>query len=166
MEVNILNGDNISSFVVQMAPVVLMPNSIHFFLEMVKAKVWDNTIFTHVNHLLYAVITNTEGVDKVNNLPEIKVSRLLHSEYSPDYLHHKYTIGFSGRPGGPEFYINTADNSIIHGPGGQHKDDVGDACFGKVIEGFDVIDQMVKKSHKALDNGFVETVIHSIVILQ
>jgi len=166
VEVKILNGDKISSFVVEMAPVELMPNSIHFFLEMVKANVWQNTVFTHVDHILYAVLTNTEGRHKVNNLPEIQASRLLHSEYSPDYPHYKYTIGFSGGLGAPEFYINTDDNRKIHGPGGQHKDDTGDACFGKVIKGFDVIDRMVKRTEKPFDSDFVETVIHSITILQ
>ena len=52
------------------------------------------------------------------------------------------------RPGGPSFYINVADNSRLHGPGGQGMSDVdevlgnnGDAdpSFGRLVSGFDVV---------------------------
>ena len=54
---------------------------------------------------------------------------------------------------GPSFYINTVDNSEIHGPGGQPTDDdVGsiggsrsgsaDPCFGRIVSGYDVIQRI------------------------
>lgn len=48
----------------------------------------------------------------------------------------------AGRPGGPDFYISTIDNTKNHGPGSQNKDakllDEADNCFAMLISGFDV----------------------------
>lgn len=59
--------------------------------------------------------------------------------------------------GGPNFYINTNDNTQIHGPGGQPPEDdiiaeaaaqAGTAvsrpepCFGRVVSGYDVIQRL------------------------
>jgi len=66
-------------------------------------------------------------------------------EYHADFPHVKYTVGFAGRPGGPDFYVSTVDNSRNHGPGGQsgYADPTeADPCFGKVVEGFDAVDRM------------------------
>lgn len=56
-------------------------------------------------------------------------------------------MGYPGRPGGPDFYINMRDNSFLHGPGGQvnHYSDMvidADPCFAKVVEGFDVVERI------------------------
>ena len=83
-------------------------------------------------------------------------------EYSPLYPHEKYTIGFAGRPhSGPEFYINLLNNTLDHGPveagyaklvleeeGGVVVDErvlEPDPCFGKVVEGFDVVDLVARR---------------------
>ena len=66
-------------------------------------------------------------------------------EYSEKYPHNKYTLGYAGRPGGPDFYISTQDNSKIHGPGGQdsYQDPTeADPCFARIIEGFNIVDRM------------------------
>lgn len=92
-------------------------------------------------------------------------------EYSPRYPHERYTIGFAGKPhSGPEFYINLLDNSLDHGTlegrkkkmnpevykawadevfgeGVEEVDMTGMEpypCFGKVIKGFDVVDEIAK----------------------
>ena len=65
-------------------------------------------------------------------------------EYDSDHPHEKYTLGFAGQ--GPTFYINTFDNTYIHGPGGQGHHLLprdADPCFGKVVEGHDVVDALV-----------------------
>lgn len=57
----------------------------------------------------------------------------------------KYTLGYAGRPGGPDFYISTRDNTDNHGPGGQgsYEDPTeADPCFAKVIDGFNIVDRM------------------------
>ena len=59
-------------------------------------------------------------------------------EYSPSYPHVTWTLGYTGRPGGPDFYINKVDNTQAHGPGGQYQhvlEEQGDPCFAKVVKG-------------------------------
>lgn len=83
-------------------------------------------------------------------------------EYHPEYPHEKYTIGFAGRPhSGPEFYINLMNNTLDHGPkeavmkkalggieDGDEEEEVDEAamepdpCFGKIVSGFEIIDQI------------------------
>ena len=55
----------------------------------------------------------------------------------------------AGRPGGPDFYVSTVDNTRNHGPGGQSSYAIAseaDPCFAKVISGFDAVDRMQKMS--------------------
>jgi len=174
LQFNLAFDTEIFSFVVEMAPMDLMPHSVNYFLEQIKAHVWDKTIFTYgVNHILFAKLQDAEGNQKRHLLSEIDLSSLAFPEYSRDYPHHKYTLGFSGRPGGPGFYINTDDNVIIHGPGGQahhalHEE--ADPCFGKVVEGHHVIDWMQERKKKSGGKGEnlneMYTVIESIRIIQ
>ena len=45
------------------------------------------------------------------------------------------------------FYINTLDNSVFHGPGGQTNaafPEDADACFAKLVSGSDLIDRMAR----------------------
>ena len=70
---------------------------------------------------------------------------VMFQEYSENFPHKKYTVGYAGRPGGPDFYISMKDNSKLHGPGGQtsYEDpSEADPCFAKVIEGTEVADRM------------------------
>jgi len=56
-------------------------------------------------------------------------------------------IFVQGRPGGPDWYVSTVDNTENHGPGGQSSYAIpgeADPCFGKVIQGFDAVDRMHK----------------------
>jgi len=166
--INLRIDDGIYSFIVEMAPLELMPHSVHFFMEMVKLQVWDNTIFTHNSkHILLAEPIDPEGNNKNDVFVENNISTLSFPEYSNDYPHSKYTLGFGGRPGGPGFYINTEDNRVIHGLGGQIEYDLSeeaDPCFAKVTEGTNVIDWMIKKHELEPVNSF--TVIDSIRIIR
>ncbi len=94
-------------------------------------------------------------------------------EYSIMYPHARYTIGYAGRPySGPEFYVNLMDNTLDHGTVEEREfrmgtrvyaawatdvfgeegrvDGAGAAtiepypCFGKVISGFDVVDEIAR----------------------
>ena len=51
-------------------------------------------------------------------------------------------------------YINIIDNTNNHGPGSQGSATEADGCFGKVLEGFDVIDR-IKKHPKTANMGFI-----------
>lgn len=137
-------------FTVQLAPLMKMPHSIHFFLDMVTAQVWDGTVFTHherVDHVMSSSPINfkTQKV-KVGHSHDLGWSNLGFPEYSQEIPHKKYTVGFADQ--GPTFYINTADNRMIHGPDGNQKHHrlPGDAdpCFGEVISGFDVVDKLME----------------------
>jgi len=167
VQFNIRVDDGFASFTVQLATLELMPHCVNYFLRMVDAKVWDNTVFNHgKSHILYSELTDIDGNDRHNQLKDANVpNQLSFPEYSTLYQHNKYTIGFSGRPGGPGFYINLHDNTHTHGPGGQiehtlHEE--ADPCFGVVVEGHDVIDLMETKNEKG--QGY--TAIDSIRIVK
>ena len=143
-------------------------------MEMVKTKVWDDSIFSHnSNHIVLAELKDSKGNNKRDIFVENNISTLSFPEYNTEYPHHKYTLGFGGRPGGPGFYINTEDNRDIHGPGGQlgyHLVEEADPCFAKVIEGRHVIDWMQLKhqkhpKHNPSSTKKLFTVIESIRII-
>jgi len=141
------------SFLVEMAPLELVPHSVNFFMQMVKTEIWDNTLFTNNEHVIVAQLQDGLGHDKEAAFAELGVSTLQFPEYSDQYPHDKYTLGFGGRPGGPGFYINTVDNSAYHGPGGQGHYDLledADSCFAKVIEGQHVIDMLVADAEHSM----------------
>jgi len=65
------------------------------------------------------------------------LEKLAFPDYSDEFPHQPWTLGFTGRPGGPDWYINKVDNSKGHGPGGQKQhalDEQGDSCFAIVSE--------------------------------
>jgi len=171
LQFNVLIDDSEFSFIVEMAPIDMMPHSVNYVLEMIKAKIWDNSVFTHrSNHILFAELRDDKGNDKRHLLSENNISTLSFPEYNTDYPHTKYTLGFSGRPGGPEFYINVEDNTSSHGPGGQahhamHEE--ADACFGRVIKGQHIVDWMQdrRKGHEGRLEE-ISTVIGSIRIIK
>ena len=122
------------TFIVEMAPLDEMPHSVYTFLHMIDNKLWDDTSFIHSSeHIILAMPRSPSG-DKHELLENSEGTSLLFQEYSEHFPHVKYTLGFSGRPGGPLFYISTEDNTSDHGPGGQddhilHEE--ADPCFGK-----------------------------------
>jgi hypothetical protein len=74
------------------------------------------------------------------------LASLFYPEYSPLFPHEKWTLGMTGRPGGPDWYINKQNNTVGHAPGGQSQfplaDMYGDPCFAKVIDGFDALEKV------------------------
>lgn len=142
-----LSAVDTRSFLVQLYPVEKLPHSIYFFLDLVTSHTWDDTVFLH--HMAHVMATApidyyTQKV-KHNHFYSLGWANLGFPEHSDDYKHDKYTLGFAGQ--GPTFYINTVDNSYIHGPGSQDHHLLpydADPCFGKVVEGFDVVDDIAK----------------------
>lgn len=146
--------------VIELAPLDLMPTAIYHFLEMIRWKLWDGCAFhRNAGHVVqagpvppYAGSTNTPS----NPTPrrafnQHKLLSIPFQEYSAEYPHVKYTIGLAGRPGGPDWYISTVDNTRNHGPGGQTSYKVvneADPCFGKVVKGFEVVDKLLKQPVK------------------
>ncbi len=134
-------------FTVELAPD--MPHSVYYFLNMVEDKLWDNTVFAHKwTHILQSVPIGPGGRNKRESMR----STLAYPEYSENFKHDKYTLGFAGRPGGPDFYINLIDNEDSHGPGRQAHSKVlndADPCFAKVVIGTEVIDELGRISVEA-----------------
>lgn len=152
------------NFVVELAPLEIMPHSVHFFLQQVVHGLWNNAWF-YLNgpHVLQGGpqaeedeeelwhLDHQEDDDRavaMKNFRDMDLEQLAFPEYSEKFPHVKWTLGFTGRPGGPDFYINKIDNRATHGPGGQHQhdlDEYGDPCFAKVVDGFDILDMMFKE---------------------
>ncbi len=161
----VLNGKKMF-FTVETAPNKLMPHSVYTFLMMVDQKVWDNTVFIHHwNHIIQASPMSPDGLEK----RDLIAYELGFPEYSDEYKHEKDTLGFSGRPGGPEFYINLIDNSNSHGPGKQdHSTELNDAdpCFAKLVIGKNALELMRKASADAMNKKDVSfTTIESVHIV-
>ena len=142
----------------------IMPHSVHIFLEMVSHKLWDNTVFWHhygTTHIVSAApIALATGEARHHHFQHFRLGGVSYAEYSDDFPHAKYTVGFAGH--GPGFFINTFDNSKTHAPGAQEHhdlDDEADPCFAKVISGFDVVDALHKRT--LLDTSQVEAQVWS-----
>lgn len=147
----ILEGSR-TFFTVETAPTLLMPHSILFFLDCVESGVWDDTVLLHrVEHVVQAAPFSISGDTKIDTLHK---KSLVFPEYSNDYPHKEFTLGFSGRPGGPEFYINTIDNDENHGPGGQEHHalvEEADPCFATVVVGHNVVSHLTELNRHAMN---------------
>jgi len=120
--------------VIELAPISLIPYSVYNFLEI--ARTWKNGAFhRNAGHVLQAIARSN-----------VKQS-MPFQEYSKEYPHKKYTVGYAGRPSGPEFYISIQNNSGAHGPGSQqqHNPYEADCIIGRVIQG--VEDGTVDRIH-------------------
>lgn len=142
-----LSASDTRSFVVELYSVDKLPHSLYFFLDLVAAHTWDDTVFLH--HMAHVMATApidyfTQKI-KHSHFYSLGWNSLGFPEHSDEFKHEKYTLGFAGQ--GPTFYINTVDNSYVHGQGSQNHHLLpydADPCFGKVVEGFDVVDDIAK----------------------
>jgi len=160
---HLINGQ-FSEFTIELHPLAHLPHSVHLFLEQVHHKLWDGCSFVvNAPHILQAGAhpgkRNGDSFDdKMVPFAEAKLDILSYQEYNEEFPHKQWTVGFAGRPGGPDFYINKIDNTLNHGPGGQEHHDLheeADPCFGKVVDGFDTIQRLIQEPHNNAAMGFV-----------
>jgi len=152
-EVKSREGRKPGKFTVRMAPLSMVPHAVETFLDMVTSKIWDNTILyshhTQTHVIGAAPVAYGTFKSKDHELETLGFIGVSFPEYSKDFPHKKYSVGFSGT--GPNFYINSMDNEDHHGPGGQqHHELEGDAdpCFGEIIQGQGVMVDMQFGRHK------------------
>lgn len=73
---------------------------------------------------------------RTKEFQDMGLDSLAFPDYHRDFPHRPWTVGFTGRPGGPDWYINKVDNTQAHGPGGQPHHTLheqGDSCFGTIV---------------------------------
>ncbi|KAL7529841.1 hypothetical protein ACHAXR_003190, partial [Thalassiosira sp. AJA248-18] len=112
------------------------------FLEI--ARTWKKGAFhRNAGHVLQAIAKS----DITERMP--------FQEYSKEYPHKKGTLGYAGRPSGPEFYVSIQDNTRAHGPGSQqqHNPHEADCIIGTVIQGME--DGTVDRIHKMPGKEFL-----------
>lgn len=149
-EMNLSEEDRYGRMVIELASIDEMPHTVHMFLEQVSRQLFDGCSFhRNANHVIQAGPANSFKSDPNINyhrrFNDAGYASVVFQEYSEKYPHERYTLGYAGRPGGPDFYISMQDNSKLHGPGGQgsYEDPTeADPCFGKIIDGHHIADRI------------------------
>lgn len=147
-----LRGE-ISSFVIELAPISEMPYAVYHFLQMVDQNLWDGlslmlngaTNENNNNHWLASPMLmdprhgqpSWEG----QRFENANLTHMAFTEHSPTYPppgKFQYSVAFSGHPGGPTFYIR-----LDHDSPEEHITDIHQqsTTFGLVVEGMDMLHQ-------------------------
>lgn len=156
-----LNPEERGTFTVELAPLSMLPHANHLFLEQVYHELWDNTWF-YLNgpHVLQAGPQDWEDEESgqsMSRFTETRLEKLSFPEYHEEFPHEPWTLGFTGRPGGPDWYINKADNTRPHGPGGQYQHDLeeqADSCFAKIVDGKDTLQRIFRAETYPRDSEY------------
>mmetsp|Transcript_28872 Transcript_28872/g.53310 ORF Transcript_28872/g.53310 Transcript_28872/m.53310 type:complete len:290 (+) Transcript_28872:68-937(+) len=135
---------------IELAPLDMMPHSVHTFLEQVHQGSWDGTAFdVHAGHVLMASSSSSSPNTEEDHHHQAPTPTVMIPEYNARYPHDKYTIAFPGSqtPSSPsqDFYINLQPNTIHHSPrietlekgtGGRNTEVYveGEPCFGKIVD--------------------------------
>ena len=143
-------------FIIELAPIDLMPHSVHLFLSQIAEGYWSHgtpAIVINPGHVLQACphpclesasLGGKYSGDPYFDMKKTGIDAVSFQEYSPKYPHEKYTIGLAGRPhSGPEFYVNLVNNTLDHGPAAQRKKELGDRYSNYVKDMFGDVDDKV-----------------------
>ena len=143
-----------SSFVIELAPLSEMPHAVYHFLKMVDQNLWDG-LSLMLGKGTASSITSEATADywvsqpmimdkshghnswEIQRFEAANLTHLAFTEHSTNYPapgKYKYSVAFSGHPGGPSFYIrmDDAEESAIH----VHQQP---STFGTVVEGMEVL---------------------------
>jgi len=132
---------------VDLGPLDHVPYSVFLITEV--ARVFSRGAFhRNAGHVIQALVRESR-------------KGMAFQEYSPEYPHIQYSMGYCGRPGGPGFYISMVDNTKNHGPGSQgSKTGEADGCFGRLAdqESIEVAKQMLKYLKEGVGkSGFISS---------
>lgn len=136
-----------NTFVIETAPLNLMPHAIDHFLQMIEQKMWDGLTMVHRyigSHVIHSssLVTETGEQDDIR-FKKANLTHLAFAEHSPEYPIEMYSVAFEGRPGGPGFYVNMDSKFTTQ------EVDASESCFGKVVEGRGILDNIMKQHRKA-----------------
>jgi len=140
------------NILLKLAPLDIMSHTIQIFMNLIEDKLYvGGTFLLARDHILVAGPIDVFDPENNQRLEEQMVEEgyfpdgaLMFQQYTPEFPHKKYTVGFSSG-GGPLFYINIEDNMEAHGPRHvESEGDVeGDPVFATMVEGFDVIQKIL-----------------------
>lgn len=154
-------------FVIELASVNDMPHTVHYFLQMVESGVWPGLTlmgsgqdetgnFRHVTTTPMELdLQHGHHSWAGQRFTDKNLTHLAFSEkgpFSPSEIKKKYTLAFSGHPGGPNFYIRSGEDT-----------EDSQATFGFVVEGTEVFDDILGGRGKS---GLRMLIIQSIVYLR
>ena len=165
------------TLLLDMAPLELMPVAVNLFLQQVHHGLWDGCTFAaSPGHILQAgpnvPVPGGGGgyahdVALLGRFRDARLESMPFQEYHDGYPHERHTVGFSGRPGGPDFYINKINNTINHGPGGQEQHDLheeADSCFARLgAGGEEMMEKLNRIPTYQLDH--TDFLMHPVVII-
>ncbi len=88
-----------------------MPYTVNFFLSQVSLGLFNGCSFhRNAHHVVQGgPVANhlSHGTNLYKGFKSAGLESVSFQEYSPDFPHVKYTLGYAGRPGGPDFYVST-----------------------------------------------------------
>ena len=119
-----------------------MPHAVHHFLRMVDLQLWNNLSLIHGQDsdvIMATPMSMDSHLWAGQRFVDSNVTHMAFTEHSASYPppHElKYTVAFSGRPGGPDFYISLEDELQFH----QHE-----STFGIIEDGREVLDRFFMK---------------------
>ena len=135
------------------------PKTVANFLQYVQDKHYDGTVFHRVidGFMVQGGGFSADMVQKSTRAP-------IALEASNGLKNDQYTVAMA-RTGNPDsatsqFFINVKDNAMLNAP---QPDGHGYAVFGKVVEGFDVVDQI--EGVKTGSKGFHQDVPKDAVVI-
>jgi cyclophilin family peptidyl-prolyl cis-trans isomerase len=96
---------------------VQMPYTVNFFLEQVSRGLFDGSSFhRNAGHVVQGGPTpnhTNKGTNLNRPFHDAGLVSVGFQEYSAEFPHVKYTLGYAGRPGGPDFYVSTVGKSFF-----------------------------------------------------
>lgn len=150
-QVNVRTQNGVQKFfVIETAMLAEMPHAIDHFFQMVEKKLWDGLALTHeaFSSIISAkpMMTDESHAWAGQRFVDANLTHMAFTEHSPTFPpphHRKFSVAFSGRPGGPGFYISLDDEL-------EFKHDY-ESTFGVVMEGRDTLYQLFMQKGKGVD---------------
>ncbi len=137
------------------------PKSTENFLSYVRAGFYDGTIFHRViaDFMIQGGAFKTDMTQKQSKAP-------IRNEADNGLKNDKYTVAMARtndpHSGSSQFFINTKDNAFLNFTA-QSLQGWGYAVFGKVVEGFDVVDA-IGKTPTTTTKGFQDVPVNAVTV--